>query len=43
VNSPAPTITGAITGGTGAYANKTGEFITKHTKYGALDTLKFGG
>ena len=42
VNSLAPTITGAITGGTGAYANKTGVFVTKHTKYGALDTLTFG-
>jgi hypothetical protein len=42
VNSLKPTVTGAITGGTGAYANKTGVFVSKHTGYGALITLTFG-
>lgn len=39
VNSLAPTVTGAITGGTGAYANTTGVFVSKHTRYGSLVTV----
>jgi hypothetical protein len=33
---------GAITGGTGAYANATGVFVSRRTKSGAVDTLTFG-
>ncbi len=34
-----PTTTGAITGGTGAYANSIGVFVSKETKSGSLDTF----
>ena len=33
---------GAITGGTGAYANASGEFVSKATRYGSLITITFG-
>jgi hypothetical protein len=36
------TTVGSITGGTGAYANATGVFVSKGTKSGAVDTLTFG-
>jgi hypothetical protein len=35
--------TGAIVGGTGAYAGATGEFVSEATDYGALDTITLGG
>lgn len=34
-----PTTTGAVTGGTGAYANARGVFVSNDTKSGADDTL----
>jgi hypothetical protein len=33
---------GAITGGTGAYANASGTFVSEATRYGSLDTITFG-
>ena len=37
-----PETDGAITGGTGAYANVSGEFISKQTKGGAVNTITLG-
>jgi hypothetical protein len=34
---------GAVTGGTGAYANASGTFVSKNTKRGAVITITFGG
>jgi hypothetical protein len=37
------TTVGAVTGGTGAYANTSGTFVSQATKGGAVDTITFGG
>jgi hypothetical protein len=37
-----PRTVGAITGGTGAYANASGEFVNEATRYGSLITITFG-
>jgi nitrate/nitrite transporter NarK len=34
---------GAVTGGTGAYANLSGVFVSNAVKGGALDTITFAG
>lgn len=36
------TTTGAITGGTGTYANATGVYVSKEVKGGSLDTITLG-
>jgi hypothetical protein len=36
-----PTVTGAVTGGTGAYANARGVLVSKQTKSGANDTITY--
>lgn len=38
-----PTTTGAITGGTGAYANATGVVVSKASDGGSLDTITLAG
>jgi hypothetical protein len=38
-----PTLTGAVTGGTGAYANARGVVVSTETKTGSTDTITFGG
>ena len=38
-----PTTTGAITGGTGAYANARGVLVSKTAKGGSLDTITLAG
>lgn len=38
-----PTTTGAVTGGTGAYANARGVFASKETNAGADDTITLAG
>jgi hypothetical protein len=37
------TVTGAITGGTGAYANARGVFVSNRTRTGSTDTITFAG
>ena len=36
------TTVGSITGGTGAYANVSGQFVSEGTKFGSLDTITLG-
>jgi hypothetical protein len=43
VNSLDRTTVGAVTGGTGAYANASGVFVSSATKKGSVDTITFGG
>ena len=38
-----PTTTGAITGGTGAYANASGVLVSKQAEGGSLDTITLAG
>ena len=39
VNGTDRTTTGAISGGTGAYANASGQFVSHATPFGAVDTI----
>ena len=43
VSPGVPTTTGAITGGTGAYANASGVVVSKETADGSIDTITLAG